>query len=243
MDVILLIKLLLAHILTDFVFQPTSWVEKKQKKILSTSVFWLHILIAAGLSYLFVADWSNWKIPLAIFLTHGIIDATKLVLDKKEIKNISSTALFLIDQFLHILVIAVIWLASSSQIEASLTKFIVVHQKEFLVLITAIIALTSPTGIVIGKIVEPFRKKIDTDDSLKNAGTYIGVFERLMVLIFILGNQFAAVGFLLASKSILRISKDSDKEGRKKTEYVLVGTLLSFFSAIVIGLLTKYLMK
>lgn len=243
MDVILLIKLLLAHILTDFVFQPTSWVEKKQKKILTTPVFWFHILIAAGLSYLFVAEWTNWEIPIVIFLTHGIIDATKLILDKKELKNISSTALFIADQILHILVVVIIWLASSRQTEVSISQFIVAHQKELLVLITAIIALTSPTGIVIGKIVEPFSKKIDTDDSLKNAGTYIGVFERLMVLIFILANQFAAVGFLLASKSILRISKDSDEEGRKKTEYVLVGTLLSFFSAIVIGLLTKYLMK
>jgi hypothetical protein len=243
MEIILLIKLLLAHILTDFVFQPNSWVEKKQKKILATPVFWFHILIAAGLSYLFVADWTNWKIPLTIFLTHGIIDLTKLVLDKKAIKNICSTALFLVDQFLHILVIIIIWLASSSQIEVSITKLIITYQKDLLVLITAIIALTSPTGIFIGKIVEPFRKKINTNDSLKNAGTYIGVFERLMVLIFILANQFAAIGFLLASKSILRISKDSDKEERKKTEYVLVGTLLSFFTAIVIGLLTKYLMK
>ena len=90
---------------------------------------------------------------------------------------------------------------------------------------------------------ESFRNKFNSKDSLENAGTYIGIFERLLVFIFIIINQFGAVGFLLASKSILRISKDSDEEGRKKTEYVLVGTLISFFIAILIGLTTKWLIK
>lgn len=242
MEILLLIKLLLAHILTDFVFQPTGWVIKKQKKILGTSVFWIHISIAAGLSYLFIADWTNWKIPLAIFITHGVIDATKLLLDKKELKNISSTKLFFADQCLHIIVIFCLWLLNSDEVAVTVLEFLQIQQNDILVLITAIITLTTPTGIVISKIVEPFRKKMDAHDSLENAGTYIGVIERLLILIFILVNQFAAVGFLLASKSILRISKDSDKEGRKKTEYVLVGTMLSFFTAIVIGLLAKYLM-
>jgi hypothetical protein len=50
-----------------------------------------------------------------------------------------------------------------------------------------------------------------------------------------MSNQFASVGFLIAAKSILRFS---DKENtQKKTEYVLIGTLMSFAAAAIIGIL------
>jgi hypothetical protein len=49
----------------------------------------------------------------------------------------------------------------------------------------------------------------------------------------ILINQFEAVGFLIAAKSILRFRKDSVY----KTEYVLIGTLLSFGIAVAFGIL------
>jgi hypothetical protein len=44
--------------------------------------------------------------------------------------------------------------------------------------------------------------------------------------------QYEAVGFLIAAKSILRY------EGKKtsKTEYVLIGSLLSFGIGIIIGI-------
>ena len=112
-----------------------------------------------------------------------------------------------------------------------------------LYLLTAILALLSPSGILIGKVTETFREKIENDNSLENAGKYIGYSERLLVLLFILLSQYEAIGFLLASKSILRISKENDNEGRKKTEYVLVGTLLSFFIAVVVGLVCRRLLN
>jgi hypothetical protein len=46
-------------------------------------------------------------------------------------------------------------------------------------------------------------------------------------------NQFDAVGFLIAAKSILRFKDDNTL----KTEYVLIGTMLSFGIAIACGLL------
>jgi hypothetical protein len=70
----------------------------------------------------------------------------------------------------------------------------------------------------------------DTND-LPNAGKLIGIIERFLVLTFILLNQYAAVGFLIAAKSILRFKPDETL----KTEYVLIGTMLSFGIAIAIG--------
>jgi hypothetical protein len=58
-----------------------------------------------------------------------------------------------------------------------------------------------------------------------------------MVLVFVLIGQFSAVGFLIAAKSILRF-KDGDLI---KTEYVLIGTMLSFSIAIAAALFYQYI--
>lgn len=73
------------------------------------------------------------------------------------------------------------------------------------------------------------------EESLPSAGSYIGILERLFVLIFVLANQWQAIGFLIAAKSILRFGDISKAKSRKLTEYVLVGTLLSIGIALARG--------
>ena len=67
------------------------------------------------------------------------------------------------------------------------------------------------------------------------------MLERLLVFGFIVLQQWPAIGWLIAAKSILRFSDLSRAKDRKLTEYVLIGTLLSFSLAIFIGLLYRYL--
>lgn len=57
-----------------------------------------------------------------------------------------------------------------------------------------------------------------------------------MVFVFVMLGEYEAIGFLIAAKSILRF-KETDTA---RTEYVLVGTLLSFMLAIMVALITKY---
>ncbi|WP_317205923.1 hypothetical protein [Flavobacterium psychrophilum] len=73
----------------------------------------------------------------------------------------------------------------------------------------------------------------DTTVELKNAGKLIGILERILVLTFVIIGKLEVVGFLIAAKSILRY-KDTNTI---KTEYVLIGTMLSFGIAMMIGLL------
>jgi len=47
----------------------------------------------------------------------------------------------------------------------------------------------------------------------------------------ILVNQFSAVGLIIAAKSILRF------KSTEKNEYILVGTLLSFGIAVLLGII------
>ena len=75
----------------------------------------------------------------------------------------------------------------------------------------------------------------DNTGDLPNAGKLIGNVERFLSLLFVLLGQYEAVGFIIAAKSILRFA-EGDKA---KSEYVLIGTLLSFSIAIFVGVAIK----
>ena len=66
-----------------------------------------------------------------------------------------------------------------------------------------------------------------------NAGALIGTIERWLILIFVCLQRYDALGLLIAAKSIIRYSE----KDTAKTEYVLAGTLLSIFIAVIARLL------
>ena len=65
-----------------------------------------------------------------------------------------------------------------------------------------------------------------------NAGALIGTIARWLILIFVCLQRYDALGLLIAAKSIIRFG-DSQTN---KSEYVLAGTLLSIFIAVLAGL-------
>ena len=85
--------------------------------------------------------------------------------------------------------------------------------------------------------------KKENDDSLAKAGRYIGILERLFVFIFVITNHWEAIGFLLAAKSVFRFGDLTSSKDRKLTEYILIGTLLSFGFAILLGVLYLYFLN
>ena len=80
--------------------------------------------------------------------------------------------------------------------------------------------------------------KDNKDASLDNAGKYIGILERLFVFFFVIIGNWGSIGFILAAKSIFRFGDLKESKDRKLTEYVLIGTLLSFGIAIAVGMIT-----
>jgi len=55
------------------------------------------------------------------------------------------------------------------------------------------------------------------------------------VFFFIISGHWEGVGFLLAAKSIFRFGDLKGAGERTLTEYVLIGTLLSFGLAMLVG--------
>jgi hypothetical protein len=226
---LLALQLLFAHFLGDFLFQPYSWVKDKERRKLASPKLYFHILIHIALSFLFIWDLRLWYIPLIIGISHLIIDASKLLLQNGR----NNRLLFFIDQALHILVIGFIVLLFTETIE------VIEVPTEFWLYLLGAFLVTNPASISIKTIISVYTPKteIEEDESLNNAGKYIGILERLLVYIFIITNHWEGVGFLIAAKSIFRFSDLTQSKDRKLTEYILIGTLLSFGIAIGIALL------
>ncbi|SEA27756.1 DUF3307 domain-containing protein [Psychroflexus halocasei] len=234
---ILLIKLLIAHVLGDFVFQPSKWVEGKRKNTYKSKYFYFHGLIHLfALIVLLGFDWSYWLSILILVGSHLLIDLIKINLDKR----LNTRLLFAMDQILHILVIiGVVYI--NEPFEISLRK---INSPEILLSILVILFITFVSSILMKVLMGKWVMKEDkTSDSLKNAGQYIGVLERLFIFIFIILDQWSAIGLLITAKSVFRFSDLSRAKDRKLTEYILIGTLMSFGIAIITGLLYLYLIK
>ena len=87
---------------------------------------------------------------------------------------------------------------------------------------------------------EIFGLRPQEDKKEYSTGRIMGMLERIMVYFFVLAGQYAAIGFIIAAKGFTRF-KSLDK--RNFAEYVLVGTLLSSFSAIIVASVVKGLMQ
>ncbi len=228
-------NLILAHLLGDFILQPNSWVADKEKKKGRSIYLYLHVLIHIALTMLFLWDFNLWWIALIVGVSHLLIDVTKLSFQTAKTKRIW----FFIDQIAHILVIVALSLFYFPYFK--LEDF---FNDESLKIVTAIVFLTVPSSIFIKTIISIWtpitidHSKIQTE-SLVNAGKYIGILERLLVFVFILVNHWEGVGFMIAAKSVFRFSDLAEAKQRKLTEYVLIGTLLSFGIAVLVGILIK----
>ena len=231
---ILLFKILLAHLMGDFLLQPTSWVKNKEKRKIKSKFLYFHFLVHTLLLMLLVfrIDFIPYAILLGVI--HILIDLLKLYLQSEVTKRIW----FLIDQILHIFSILFLIILYDNII---INNYSLVPQ--FWPILTALLFLTVPASITIKNLISIWTPNTnDTKQDLENAGTYIGILERLFIFLFILIGQFSAIGFLLAAKSIFRFGDLTKSKDRKLTEYVLIGTLLSFGIAIVTGLATKYIL-
>ena len=232
------LKLLVAHILGDFVLQPDRWVVAKKAFTYKSRYFYLHGLIhLVALLVLLQFDFSYWPYILLIVVSHLLIDLAKLTINENKI---NPRMLFILDQLLHILVIGVVVYLN----DPYTIPFEKLYTAQWLLTGLALL-LTSFVSAVLMKILLSRWALVEdnAEDSLKNAGKYIGILERLFVFGFIVLNQWSAIGLLVTAKSVFRFSDLSRAKDRKLTEYILIGTLMSFGLATLIGLLYKYGMQ
>lgn len=229
---IILAKLILAHIIGDFLLQPKKWVEEKERKKAKSSKLYWHVLIHGLLIVLLLWSFDQWPLVLLLMLSHGMIDTLKLYAQKENNKS----GWFLIDQALHIISILAWWVVFFKP-ELNITSWF--ESPIIWTYASALLFITVVSAIMIRELMTKWSIALNDgdDESLNNAGKYIGMLERLFVFTFVVTGNWEGIGFLLAAKSVFRFGDLKESKDRKLTEYILIGTLISFGIAIATGML------
>lgn len=240
MNVSLIIRLLLAHIVSDFMLQSNAMCEGK--KALHTREGWKwqcgHAAIHAVVTYLFVAEWACWALPFVIFGTHLLTDVAKAGFDRARFDKFCPPIWrFVIDQWVHLLVLAGVytWLLGGEWPSMSF------EAPQVGILLLAGLLVLKPTSVFVGIFFRGFGEPKD-NKSLEKGGTYIGYLERILIVSFILGGWPEGIGYLIAAKSVFRFGDLKNNKDLKHTEYILLGTFLSFTIAVLAGLLARWAM-
>ncbi len=223
------LRLLLAHVIGDFVLQTDGWCGKKLRYGLTSWHIYVHSLIIFLLSWCVLWSWSAWWIAIVVGGSHLLIDA---------LKRRDGLWPFLWDQAGHI---GILVMVGYSVFKKGLFGELCWDTYYMLCLIVFLLN-AKPANILIKLLLGAYSVNVvDNDEKGEGeariqSGKLIGNIERWLIIIFILCEQYEAVGFLIAAKSIIRY-KEGDTQ---KTEYVLAGTLLSVFIAVISGLVLAF---
>ena len=232
-----LLALITAHLLADFPLQ-TRWILQRKANPL---VLLLHVAVVAVVAAMLLGS-APWRLLAVLSVTHLGMDAIKTHLLKDTLSS------FVVDQFFHLMVIVGLGLAYPGAFAAG---FWAALPSDWLIGFQAAMGLVSGTilslqvgAILIKKVTEPFLAEIGSEiEGLSRGGAFIGVLERALVMLLILANQPAGVGFLITAKSILRFGDVKESHQRKLTEYVIIGTFLSFGWGLLVAVLTRRVLQ
>ena len=241
------IALLAAHLIADFILQTKSLAEKRKANFL---ILLSHIAIVTLSSFVLLGS-LNYLIIGIIFVTHFAMDFIKIKWMKDNAKA------FVIDQTIHILVLLGISLYWTNAFADGWWPLLFDNRPDILaalqlilVLISGLIASLKLGGILIPMVMEDLNANTHSpaEQGIRGAGQAIGYLERALILLLVLIGQPAGVGFLIATKSVLRFgdittdAQNSSKppDQRSISEYIIIGTFLSFGWGLLIAVLTKY---
>ncbi len=221
-------RLLLAHVITDFLLQTKNVVGNKTR-FKANLIHGFILLVTSSVVFLDLLDFRILLMLFSISVLHGIIDYLKSSLDR-TLGNRWSWVIFLADQALHIFsILAMLSLFYPLKSLLLIDQFyLLAAGTNWLKFLIFLILITAGGSYFTASVCKRFAEKLDQQDSLENAGQYIGILERIIIAASILIGRYEIIGFLIAAKSIVRHNETKDKAF---TEYYLIGTLTSFIWA------------
>ncbi|EPC03954.1 hypothetical protein L861_01240 [Litchfieldella anticariensis FP35 = DSM 16096] len=243
----LLLGLILAHLVGDFLLQPSHWVEARYRFKERSRQLYFHALIHGLLTFVVLTIASLAVSPpvpltnalagaLLVMASHALIDLGKAYLSPQRLRW------FLLDQALHLLILLGIWLAWLGSWSPMYLFGAWLVTPQVLGIAVTFFLLSRPLSISIALVLRRWSSELPNPGTLIAAGARIGILERFLIAILVLFDQMAAIGFLIAAKSVLRYGELRNAQDRKLTEYVLLGTLLSVSAAVILGLLLRALL-
>ncbi|KPZ60029.1 hypothetical protein AN391_00430 [Pseudoalteromonas sp. P1-13-1a] len=243
---LLLVALIIGHLVSDFFLQPMSWVNDRNTHHFKAKKLYLHVLVHGVVSAIILAFWEysyGWQqlstvllSTAAIMLSHYLIDITKSYSNKGVVP-------FLLDQIAHIAVIIALCIYITDNQSLIAYASALATDPKVLWVVCGYLIILSPSAVFIRMMLERLTANFSSEGSLPLAGQSIGMLERVLMLSFILLDQFAGLGFLLAAKSVFRFGDLSASKDKKLTEYVMLGTLLSVSVTLFVGLAVNSLIR
>ena len=252
----LMVRLLIAHFIGDFLLQWTAMCEKKKSLPSFSGLGYqvLHALIYTATVYVFIAEWQCWTLPLLVGSTHFVVDVLKALAEQrmtppagrqpvaeegnKPFIDRKKIVLFLLDQIFHLGVLVGVYF----RLSGSLDLPPIIDWTAVSICALAYLVVLKPTAVFI-QIFFSGLGGSKNKKSLPLAGTYIGYLERILIVSFILSGWMEGIGYLLAAKSVFRFGELRNNKELMHTEYILLGTFLSFTVAVVVGLLAHRVLE
>lgn len=220
-----LVALFFAHVLADYVFQTNKMVARKGEIL---------FLLYHGIVVLGTAIIATGSIAGPVFVLAALHILTDWI--KTQFKD--GINAHISDQLIHLVTLLgvagfapYLW---HTGIWGAAPHFV----PHILLLLAGAIYVTRAGGFAIGILMAPYGPAF-SKDSLPGGGKTIGLLERGLIYVLVLAGLPIGIGFLVAAKSVLRFetAKEGDlAENRKRSEYVIIGTLASFGWAILVSL-------
>jgi len=240
----LIVVLTTAYLILEYGLQTSKMIEaKKNRELMGYTKYSLYYLF---LALLLTVSWFSWQLILAIIvqiLIFVIIDYVKMNLQYKIAQYRFEIGIF--NVLLHF---SVIWLTVIIlnpdftnlnflfflNIGVSISSYI-----KLCIYVSAVLFLLNGGTELVRAVLKKVKIK-DEKMEKDNTGKLIGNIERVLLFLFILFDSLAAIGFVIAAKSIARFEELKQKNF---AEYYLIGTLSSALIAILTGKFVVFLFE
>lgn len=249
--------LVCGHLIGDFYLQTEEMANGKKEE---RNILYKHALIYALVLLVAISPVLNSDMFIYVYLpvviSHFFIDLLKVKIQfKRNSESFITRNIFLVDQIAHIAIVIIFACIYANDSTIALNQFgqnllsfyqtlgMIMTSSILLRIVFVFLLIGKPGNIIIREInnKEKIRGNIMTNGTdtgkegieeteYKNAGKLIGILERILVVILVMLNQYAAVGIIFAAKSLTRY--DKIVKDPSFAEYYLVGTLLSLLIAI-----------
>lgn len=233
--------LILGHVLGDFYFQSDRMARRKKREMKVLAKHCLIYCFSIFLCSFWFVPWMRKDVYIcylfAILILHALIDYGKSHLKAKG----NQCFWFFIDQGTHLVLLLgpAGGFAGTGVIELWGNAIDCSRFKPAVAVLICILLCGEPASIFVKTVFQDLKDRDKDMGTLKltaqerdtpdRAGAAIGVLEREIIFILGIMNQFSAIGFVLAAKSLARFEQLKNKGF---AERYLIGTLLSALIAI-----------
>ena len=224
-----MIYMLIGHVLGEFYLQSNKLAKEKETSLQYVMIH--NILYGFGLFIGFLLILCFRRITLfdfycfvMLWILHGVIDTVKYFLGNTN--TLTKRWIFIIDQIIHIMSIVIV---------TQIFNMTTTHATLNFVLMMLLVG--KPANVLLLLLIHRYdpRHYADTPvNSVKGAGMYIGMSERLLFIIFLATNNFTGIPVVLTIKAFARYKRIVDEP--IFAEYFAIGT----FTSLLITLITYY---